>query len=148
MAKDRWWLWFCRPLRDMEPASTERDDGCRRNPIELAACCPCFACCIPALPPLGASFSGTYVPDGGRRGPPGDEGAPGDAPEGPPEGGSAGFHSSLARTCAEFSPTVLRLELKERSELRLRLAMLRLLLLRLERERDRPVWLLSTGTLA
>ena len=59
----------------------------------------------------------------------------------------------MARTCAECSPTVLRPELKERSELRLRLAMLRLLLERLERdrlerERDRPVWLLSTGTLA
>ena len=88
----------------------------------------------------------SYVPDGGRRGPSA-EGAPADAPEGPPEGGSAWFHSSLARTCAEFSPTVLRLELKLRSELRLRL-MLRLERDRLERERDRPVLLLSTGTLA
>merc|ERR1719183_609654 len=88
-------------------------------------------------------------------------------------GGRASFNGtpvhSLLALCSSCSPTVLRPELKERSELRLRLARLRWeLLLRLElllrwererlererllperweRERDRPVWLLSTGML-
>ena len=82
----------------MDPASMEREEGCRRNPSDDDACGTPFPVPAVVLVPPGASFNGTLV------------------------------HSWLAWTKVECSPTVLRLELKLRSELRLRLMLRLLLL--------------------